>query len=199
MRESWPDRPFLPIKFETTNRSGGEGEGGETRNRGKKDKQYQIHAAGMFVLYVAREGYNNNIGTNANAGGVYSRHDGSRRKSWSSAASRDGEIALVISSSLAEGSSRRRGSASLSLSLSLPLPGSQPPHKVLVRAMRNVTEPTRPSSALLTIPSSLLPPLLLSRLPLYTAQLHLLLFLSLPSPPPPPPLFPLSPPSFLLS
>lgn len=52
---------------------------------------------------------------------------------------------------------------------------------VLVRAMRNVTEPTRPSSALLTIPSSLLPPLLLSRLPLYrTAQLHLLLFSPLP-------------------
>lgn len=46
----------------------------------------------------------------------------------------------------------------------------QPPHKVLVRAMRNVTEPTRPSSALLTIPSSLLPPLLLSRLPPYTAH-----------------------------
>lgn len=52
-----------------------------TDSRDKKDKQYQIHAAGMFVLYVAREGYNNNIGTNANAGGVYSRHDGSRRKS----------------------------------------------------------------------------------------------------------------------
>jgi len=113
----------------------------------------------MFVLYVAREGYNNNIGTNASAGGVYSRHDGSRRKSWSSAASRDGEIALVISSSLAEGSSRRRGKRIL-FSLA-----QQPPHKVLVRAMRNVTEPTRPSSALLTIPSSLLLPLLLSRLP----------------------------------
>lgn len=51
------------------------------RTAGKKDKQYQIRAAGMFVLYVAREGYNNNIGTNASAGGVYSRHDGSRRKS----------------------------------------------------------------------------------------------------------------------
>lgn len=51
------------------------------RTAGKKDKQYQIREAGMFVLYVARKGYNNNIGTNASAGGVYSRHDGSRRKS----------------------------------------------------------------------------------------------------------------------
>lgn len=50
------------------------------------------------------------------------------------------------------------------------LSARQPPHKVLVRAMRNVTEPTRPSSALLTIPSSLLPPLLLSRLPSCTAH-----------------------------
>lgn len=35
---------------------------------GKKDKRYQIRAAGMFVPYVAREGYNNNIGTNARVG-----------------------------------------------------------------------------------------------------------------------------------
>lgn len=36
----------------------------------KKDQQYQIRGRGarMFVLYVAREGYNNNIGTNARVG-----------------------------------------------------------------------------------------------------------------------------------
>lgn len=143
-------------------------DGGGTDSRDKKDKRYQIHAAGMFVLYVAREediiiisartrtrvGYIVVTTDHVESRDPPRRPGTARSRLWSAPLS---QKAAPLA---------RRGSASPLL------PGSTSAQSSgACNAKRDRTHPPF-VSALLTIPSSLPPPLLLSRLyPLYTAHL----------------------------
>lgn len=63
-------RPFSPIKFRNDEslRTGEGRRDGVAAKKTSNIRYTRARGAGMFVLYVACEGYNNNIGTNARVG-----------------------------------------------------------------------------------------------------------------------------------